>query len=112
MLVSERAYAAAYTRSMKGRATDASVFDDIACLLKAARAETDPGALDFWFHDPETREWIDGRTAVIVSSPDFRTPMSGGMLAYPSRAAAERAAARGHGRVLGTVQEILKEGTR
>ena len=119
MLVSERAYAAAYrTRALKGRATDAGratgdrVFDDIGCLLKAARAEKDLAAVEFWFHDARTREWIDGERALIVAAPSFRTPMAGGMLAYGGPDAAREAAQREGGRVIGTIDDLLKEGGR
>ena len=103
MLVSERAYAAAYGDL---------VFDDIACLLKAARAEQNPAALEFWFHDARTREWIDAGRAVIVSAPSFRTPMSGGMLAYDGADAAHDAAARESGRVLGSIRDLLEDRNR
>jgi copper chaperone NosL len=107
MLVSERMFAAAY-RTASG---EARVFDDIGCLLKAARAEPG-GAARFWFHDAPSRTWIDGSGAHFIHAASVRTPMAGGMLAYADSAAAAKAAAELGGRVIGTLDELLKEGVR
>ncbi len=105
MLVSERMYAAAY----RAPGHEARVFDDIACLGQAARAERDGAALTFWFHDARTREWIDGRRATFVHAPGLNTPMAGGMLAYGDDAAAGEAAADHRGRVIGGLDQLLAE---
>jgi nitrous oxide reductase accessory protein NosL len=105
MLISEPLYAAAY------QAPDAAarVFDDIGCLRAAARGES--GHLRFWFHDGEDRAWIDGTVAVFVASSEFRTPMRGGLIAYRDPAAAQRSAAKHHGRIIGSLTDLLtKEG--
>ena len=47
MLISEPAYAAAY----RAPGADPRVFDDIGCLLEAARKEPQAGAIRFWFQD-------------------------------------------------------------
>lgn len=101
MLISEPLYAAAYQRP----GADARVFDDIGCLRDAARAEDGP--LTFWFHDANDETWIDGAAAVFVASPEFRTPMGGGLLAYRDRAAAEHAAATRHGRLIHSISDLL-----
>ena len=88
MLVSERIYAAAL-RTSDGRE---QVFDDIGCLLDAVRKQSLTDAR-YWFHDAAGGQWIDGASAVFVASPALRTPMAGGVLAFATRAAAERAAA-------------------
>ena len=103
MLVSERRYAAAY----QARGSEAKVFDDIACLLEAARKETATG-FRYWFHDGNDGTWIDG-DAVFVASPEFRTPMGGGIIAYRDLAAAEHAADQYRGRILRSLPELLKE---
>ena len=106
MLVSERMFAAAF----RSRATgEGRVFDDIGCLVAAARAEAAPADLEFWFHDASTREWIDGRRTVIVKAAAFKTPMAGGMLAYVDEAAAAQAAREHGGLVIGGVQRLLSE---
>lgn len=101
MLISEPLYAAAY----KAEGGEARVFDDIGCLRTAARAEA--GALTFWFHDADDETWIDGAAAAFVASPEIRTPMGGGLIAYRDRAAAERAARAKNGRVINSVADML-----
>ena len=88
MLISERIYAAALRTSDGGE----QVFDDIGCLLAAIRT-TELKDARVWFHDGTTGGWIDGASAALVASPSLRTPMAGGILAFGSREAAERAAA-------------------
>jgi copper chaperone NosL len=105
MLISEPLYAAAY--QAPGAAV--RVFDDVGCLRDAARSE--PGPLTFWFHDADTGGWIDGTRAVLVASDEVRTPMGGGLIAYGDRPAAEVSAAKHHGRIIGSVSDLLtKEG--
>ena len=103
MLVSEPSFAAAYRRE----GADARIFDDIGCLLNAARGEANPERLRFWFHDVATGRWIDREETVFVKSARLSTPMSGGLVAYRGRAAAERGAAQHRGRVLGTFEDVL-----
>jgi copper chaperone NosL len=108
MLVSERLFAAAY----RSRAGEAKVFDDIGCLLNAAKAEPDPASLEFWFHDAATGQWIDGRRAVIVHSASLETPMGGGMVAYGTAEAAAAAVGPHRGRLAGGITDLLKEGAK
>lgn len=103
MLVSERRYAAAY----QAPGSEAKVFDDIACLLQAAQKESTSG-LRYWFHDGTDGKWIDG-DPVFVVSPEFRTPMGGGILAYRDGAAAEQAAGKYNGRVVRSLPELMQE---
>lgn len=105
MLVSERMFAA----GSRVRGGEARVFDDIGCLLEAVRAEPGAAAAEFWFHDAASREWIDGRHAVFVRSPKLNTPMAGGMLAYADADAARAAAATNGGRVIASLDALLKE---
>ena len=78
MLVSDERFAAAYETA----AGEARVFDDIGCLLDAARKEASADTLRFWFHDALTGEWIRGDEAIFVRSDRVKTPMGGGILAY------------------------------
>ena len=103
MLISEPVYAAAY----RAEGTDGRVFDDIACLLESARRTRDAGARQFWFHDASDGRWIDGRDAVFVASPNLRTPMGGGLVAYRDAKAADRAAADHGGRVVKSLADLL-----
>ena len=118
MLISEPAYAAAY----RAPGADARVFDDIGCLLEAARKEPETSSIRFWFQDaaspqdgpraargrPRGENWIDGETAVFVASPALRTPMGGGLIAYHDRTAAREAAARHRGRVVDSLNDLLQ----
>ena len=87
MLISEPVFAAAY----RAQGKEARVFDDIGCLIEAARKET-TGTVRFWFHDAAGEGWIDGSAATFVASPAIRTPMGGGILAYRDGHAAADAA--------------------
>jgi nitrous oxide reductase accessory protein NosL len=102
MLISEPRYAAAY----QAPGEEARVFDDIACLLEAAREEA-VSDLRFWFHDGNDGQWIDGQTAVFVASSEFRTPMGGGIIAYRDRATAETAAGTYRGEVIGPLPALF-----
>ena len=104
MLISEPVYAAAY------RAPDSEprVFDEIGCLLKAAHREPHADAIRFWFHDAATAVWIDGKDAAFVTSPSLRTPMGGGLIAYRDRTAARESATRDHGRVIDSLEDLLR----
>ena len=122
MLISEPVYAAAY----RAPDSDPRVFDDIRCLLEAARKEPRAGTLRFWFRDAASalpqggslaatgrprgeggEEWIPG-DAAFVSSPTLRTPMGGGLIAYRDRTAAREGAARHRGSVVDSLDELLR----
>jgi copper chaperone NosL len=108
MLISEPVYAAAYQAA--GAAP--RVFDDIGCLLQASRGER--GELRFWFHDASHGGWIDGAEATFVASPEIRSPMGGGIIAFRDGAAADHAAAPLRGERISTLAELLstKAGAR
>ena len=103
MLISEPLYAAAY----QAPGAEARAFDDIECLRQAAR--TEPGPLTFWFHDADDKQWIDGAAAIFVASPEIRSPMGGGLIAYRDRAAANRAAEQYTGRVIDSISGLLSD---
>ena len=103
MLISEPVYAAAY-RAPGG---DPAVFDDIACMLASARKAAVSHSAQFWFHDAATSKWIEGDEALFVKSPNIRTPMGGGMLAYREPSAANRAAVEHRGELIKTLQDLL-----
>ena len=102
MLISERIYAAAY----RVAGSEGRVFDDIGCLIAAARKDG-AGTARLWFHDGADGGWIDGDAAVFVASPRIRTPMGGGILAYRDASAAASAASRYRGEVVRTVADLL-----
>ena len=102
MLISEQAYAAAI-RQPDGHAR---LFDDIGCLIAAVR-ESSPSGAQYWFHDAADGGWIADAAPVFLVSPDLRTPMGGGIVAYRAAASAERAAARQGGRIVRDLTELL-----
>lgn len=104
MLVSDTLFAAA-SRDQHGVVR---VFDDIDCLRKA-HDRTDAAAATFWFHDARDREWIDGRDAYFVASASLQTPMAGGFLAFRDRGAAGAEAAARHGRVITSLDDLLRD---
>ena len=102
MLISERAYAAAI-RLADGHD---ELFDEIGCLVATMR-ERPANDAHYWFHDVGDGEWIADGRPVFVVSPDIRTPMGGGIVAYRSVSSAERAAGRQGGRVVQDVPQLL-----
>src|SRR5262245_34256644 len=104
MLISEPMYSAAY----RVPGSDPRVFDDIGCLLEAARTERHRDAMRFWFHDAASAVWIDGGDAVFVSSSLLRTPMGGGVIAYGDRGAAREGAARHRGSVVQSLNDLVR----
>jgi nitrous oxide reductase accessory protein NosL len=102
MLISDAIYAAAY----RPPGAAARVFDDIGCLLAAARREVSPPDR-FWFQDAAGGGWTEGTTAVFVSAAALRTPMGGGIVAYRNREAAERAARSYRGQIVESLPALL-----
>ena len=102
MLISDHIYAAAY--QVPG--SESRVFDDIGCLIAAARTERSaPGRL--WFHDGTDAAWIAGDAAVFVASPNIKSPMGGGILAFRSESAAGAAATHYGGSVVRSLADLL-----
>lgn len=104
MLISEHAHAAAV------RLADGNdlLFDDIGCLVAAARSLPKEG-VTYWFHDAADGDWIKDVSPVFLASDSLRTPMGGGILAYRTREAADRFAARYAGRVVTEFDALLAE---
>ena len=102
MLISEQAYAGAI-RQPDGHDR---LFDDIGCLVATVREGSLNGA-HYWFHDAADGGWITDAAPVFVFSPQLRTPMGGGIVAYRSAAAAELAAERQRGRIVRDFRELL-----
>src|SRR4029453_2804631 len=97
MLISDARHAAAL-RAADGADGSTRVFDDIGCLRNAAG--TAAAELRVWVHDASDGSWIDGGDATFVVSPEIRTPMAGGVLAFRRAGDAGRAASKYHGRIV------------
>jgi copper chaperone NosL len=103
MLVSDVRFAAAYRED----GAEPRIFDDIGCLRTAVRGSSNLHAT-FWFHDAVDGNWFDGRSAVFVASPAIHTPMGGGYLAFKDPAAAARDASARQGRIVPSLDELLR----
>jgi copper chaperone NosL len=107
MLISDTRHAAAL-RTADGAVR---VFDDIGCLRNAAGQAV--GAR-MWVHDAADGSWMDAGEATFVVSPEVRTPMAGGVLAFRRAADAEQGAAKYHGRIVHSAAGLfaaLEKGT-
>ncbi len=97
MAISEKRYAAEFI-TKEGEATK---FDDIGCLRDYIKTRGNRDQVAAYFvSDYESREWIDGSSALFVKSDEFATPMGGGIVAFVDKSKAESAATRNGGRLL------------
>jgi copper chaperone NosL len=98
MAISEKPYAAEFLN----RDGDVFKFDEIGCLanqLKTRQNRRDIAA--FFVVDYDSREWVNAEQAYFVRSEEFKTPMSGRIVAFKDRSKADEAAAKYHGNLLG-----------
>jgi len=104
MAISERRYAA----EMTDAGGDAFKFDDIGCMVHFAERR---GWIDHppsrFVHDYDSRAWLEASRAAFVRSPEIPSPMASGLIALKDPVAADRYAARFHGRVT-SLAEIWK----
>src|SRR5262249_16276483 len=69
---------------------DVFKFDDIGCMAnyivekKAGESITAYYVVDF-----DSKQWLKAEEASLVASPNFHTPMGGGMVAFKDRSRAE-----------------------
>ncbi|MCA9753545.1 MAG: nitrous oxide reductase accessory protein NosL [Gemmatimonadetes bacterium] len=98
MIVSEPRFASAVVAPT--RRPDPLIFDDFGCLLDHPSTGSAAGSR-IWVHDHETEAWLAAETAWYLRSPDVRTPMGSGVLAFRERATAERERSDRGGTVLG-----------
>lgn len=97
MSISEKRYAA----ELIDRDGEAFKFDDIGCLANFTKQKKNDGSIRATFvMDFERREWLKAEEAFYVRSSEFRTPMSGGIVAFKDEANAQAAAAKYLGTVL------------
>lgn len=97
MAISEKRWAA----ELLDRDGEPVKFDDIGCMLRYRKRMQDSGAIvAFFVVDFESRRWLQAATAHYVRSPEFRTPMGSGIVAYNEASSAAAAAAEHHGELL------------
>lgn len=85
-------------------------FDDTGEMLRYHTKEGDDQVVAWFVHDYNTLEWLRGEQALFVLSEDQYTPMGTGIVAFSSRAEAEKLAAENSGSVytLTELQETLQ----
>ncbi len=76
-------------------------FDDIGCMLAYAKANNlSIENARFWVVDFKNRTWIKGEEAHFVISPEIRTPMGYGILAFKDPIEAKEVAGKNNGEVI------------
>jgi copper chaperone NosL len=109
MLISETHFAAAF------RVGDVDqVFDDIGCMLEKLADDPSLKPQQLWARDQLTDSWITADNGYYAYSPELRTPMGFGYVAYANRSEAEAAAAKVSGKVFngfGDIQSHHKGGS-
>jgi copper chaperone NosL len=80
---------------------EARKFDDIGCMANFMKQKQNDGTIRATFvMDFEQREWVKAEDALYVRSPEFKTPMSGGIVAFKNESSAQAAAAKYQGTML------------
>ena len=98
MALSERQYAAEFLN----QDGDAFKFDDIGCLVSQLKTRQSRREIaTFFVVEYDARQWVNAEQAYFVRSEEFKTPMSGRVVAFKDRPKAEEAAAKYHGSLLG-----------
>ncbi len=97
MAISEKRLAAEFW----SRDTALYKFDDVACMvnhLKRGKGRQDIQAC--FVMDYDARRWLRAEEAYYVRSPQIKTPMGGGIIAFADRSSAEATASRYQGQML------------
>ncbi|HEX7296861.1 MAG TPA: nitrous oxide reductase accessory protein NosL, partial [Pyrinomonadaceae bacterium] len=88
MAISEKQYAAELIDS-DGVALK---FDDIGCMTKFVKSDKNKTSIAASFvMDFNDRQWIKADDAFYVRSPEFTTPMNGGIVAFRNETRAQQA---------------------
>ena len=75
-------------------------------MIEALRRET-ASPSHVWVQDAAGGGWLDANAAIFVASPEIRTPMSGGTLAYADAAVAQKVATSRRDAMVQAFQELL-----
>jgi copper chaperone NosL len=79
-------------------------YDDIGCLLLALKAHAAPTGAAIYVVDFDTGQWLDAASAYYLQAQTLPTPMSYGLAAFGTRAAAEAQLKSWPGKVLGWLE--------
>ena len=103
MAISERQYAAEFLN----RDGDVFKFDDIGCMANyVAEKQAGDSVAAFYVVDFDSKRWLKAEEASFIASPNFHTPMGGGMVALKDRSRAEAAAAANQGRLVSFAEAL------
>ncbi|MGE0130386.1 MAG: nitrous oxide reductase accessory protein NosL [Blastocatellales bacterium] len=103
MAISEKQYAAEFLN----RDGDAFKFDDISCMANyVAEKKAGDSIAAFYVVDFDTKQWLKAEEANFVASPNFPTPMGGGIVAFKDRPRAEAEAAANQGRQISFAEAL------
>jgi copper chaperone NosL len=103
MLIAEDRCATGALVERRGR-REHVLFDDLGCLLDLeAEPPEDLAVVERWVRDYGRRTWVAAADAqyLLADHERLRTPMASGMVAFATRAEAERAQAEHGGRIVG-----------
>ena len=84
MSISEKRYAA----ELIDKDGEVFKFDDIGCMANFIKQKK-PEVRASFVMDYDHREWLKGEEAFYVRSPQFKTPMSGGIAAFKDESKAK-----------------------
>ncbi len=84
-------------------------FDDIGCLAQWVAEHDPPETAGLFVVDYESGEWLDAKTAYYIRSEKLPTPMSFGLGAFATEAAAVAAAEKLEGEVMVWPQVLGEE---
>ena len=96
MSISEKRYAA----ELIDRDGEVLKFDEIGCLANFRKQKNNGSTGATFVTDFERREWLKAEDAFYVRSPEFKTQMSGGIVAFKDESNARAAAAKYQGTML------------
>jgi copper chaperone NosL len=97
MAISEKRYAAEFI-DQDGVAFK---FDDIACMFHYVKDQQKKGSITaFFVVDFKSQAWLKAEEVRYVRSPEFKTPMSGGIAAFKEKSGADDPAVQYHGKLL------------
>jgi copper chaperone NosL len=104
MAISEKKYAAEFV-TVEG---DALKFDDITCLTDYVAEKNNQAQIAaFFVVDLKTQQWLRGERAWLVHSPRYKTPMSGGIVAFRDKADAANEAGKTGGKLM-NFEDVVK----
>ena len=104
MAISEKRYAAEFI----DKQGEVHKFDDLGCMKKFLQTKKlgQNGPQYYFAIDYESKQWLPAQRASFVRSNQFKTPMSGGIVAIREKTRAEQLAHENQGTVM-TFTEVF-----